>query len=88
MKWHTFFFKQPRLFFMMMIRIYQRTLSFDHGLMKLFYPNGFCKFHPTCSEYGYKCFQRHGIIKGGILTIKRVLKCNPFSSGGLDEPPK
>ena len=83
-----FLLKQPRVIFLIIIRVYQKTLSFDHGIMKLFYPEGFCRFHPTCSEYGYKCIQRHGIIRGGWLTTKRVLKCNPFHLGGVDEPPK
>jgi len=70
------------------IRIYQRTLSMDHGWLKRFYPEGFCGFHPTCSEYGYQCVDRHGILKGGKLTAWRILRCNPFSRGGIDDIPE
>jgi len=78
----------PRLIVLQMIRVYQKTLSFDHGLMKFFYPQGYCRFYPTCSEYGYGCIERHGLIKGGWYTTKRILRCNPFHKGGIDEIPK
>lgn len=66
------------------IRIYQKTLSFDYGLPKIFYPHGFCRFHPTCSEYGYQAIEKYGIIKGGMMALWRVLRCNPLSKGGND----
>ncbi|OGF20610.1 membrane protein insertion efficiency factor YidD [Candidatus Falkowbacteria bacterium RIFOXYB2_FULL_38_15] len=66
------------------IRIYQKTLSFDHGLPSLFFPNGFCQFHPSCSEYGYQAIEKYGIIRGGIKALWRVLRCNPLSKGGFD----
>lgn len=71
-----------------MIRIYQRTLSFDHGLLRHLYPDGYCRFHPTCSEYGYRCIERHGLIKGGVYTLWRVVRCNPMNKGGIDEAPE
>ncbi|PIR47429.1 membrane protein insertion efficiency factor YidD [Candidatus Uhrbacteria bacterium CG10_big_fil_rev_8_21_14_0_10_50_16] len=69
-----------------MIRLYQKTLSFDHGPLKGFYPHGYCRFHPTCSEYGYKSIKNQGIIVGGVKTLYRILRCNPWSRGGVDEP--
>lgn len=66
------------------IKIYQKTLSFDHGPLKFMYPHGFCRFQPTCSEYGIKAITKYGIFKGSYLTVKRVLKCNPFNKGGYD----
>ncbi|MEK7452211.1 MAG: membrane protein insertion efficiency factor YidD [Patescibacteria group bacterium] len=78
----------PRYTILKMIRIYQKTLSFDHGLMKFFYPNGYCRFYPTCSEYGYQAIEKHGVINGGLLTIRRIVRCNPFNKGGIDEVPK
>ena len=67
-----------------MIRLYQKTLSFDHGWPRYLYPNGYCRFHPTCSEYGYQAIEKYGIIRGGIMTVGRILRCNPFSKGGID----
>lgn len=43
-----------------------------------------CRFYPTCSEYGIEAINKYGIIKGGIKTAWRILKCNPFSKGGYD----
>lgn len=38
-----------------------------------------CAFHPSCSVYGVECVKRHGVIKGGILTFERLMRCNGFS---------
>ena len=78
------FSAQIRLFVLKLIRIYQKTLSFDHGLFSLFFPNGYCRFRPTCSEYGYQAIEKYGVIKGGLMALMRVLRCNPFSKGGND----
>ncbi|MFZ5364386.1 MAG: membrane protein insertion efficiency factor YidD [Patescibacteria group bacterium] len=66
------------------IRIYQKTLSFDHGAFSFLFPNGFCRFHPTCSEYGYAAIEKYGVFRGGGKALWRILRCNPFSKGGLD----
>ncbi|OIK12772.1 membrane protein insertion efficiency factor YidD [Bacillus sp. MUM 116] len=47
-----------------------------------------CRFYPTCSHYGLEAIQRFGAIKGGLLTIKRILKCHPFHPGGFDPVPE
>ncbi len=67
-----------------LIKIYQKTLSFDHGLLKGFYPHGYCRFRPTCSDYAVKAIDKHGIIKGGIMAIRRLWRCNPWNRGGWD----
>jgi putative membrane protein insertion efficiency factor len=67
-----------------LIRIYQKTLSFDHGPLKVFYPHGFCRFQPTCSEYGAQAISKYGVIRGGALTAWRILRCNPWNKGGAD----
>lgn len=46
-----------------------------------------CRFYPTCSQYGYEAIQKYGAIKGGYLTIRRLLRCNPFHRGGIDQVP-
>ena len=47
-----------------------------------------CRFHPTCSHYSEEAIQRHGAIKGCGLTIWRLLRCNPWSTGGQDPVPE
>ncbi|MFJ5768224.1 membrane protein insertion efficiency factor YidD [Psychrobacillus sp. NPDC093180] len=46
-----------------------------------------CRFYPTCSHYGVEAVQKHGAIKGGYLTIRRISKCHPFHEGGIDPVP-
>lgn len=46
-----------------------------------------CKFIPTCSQYGIEAIEKYGALKGGLLTIWRILRCNPFSKGGYDPVP-
>lgn len=75
-------------FILGMIRYYQRTFSLDHGPLKFLYPNGYCKYYPSCSEYGYQSFDKHGIFKGAFLTTWRILRCNPWAKGGLDPVPE
>ncbi|ARP43872.1 Putative membrane protein insertion efficiency factor [Geobacillus thermodenitrificans] len=64
----------------MLIRFYQRFLS------PLKPPT--CRFYPTCSHYGIEAVTRFGAIKGGWLTVKRILKCHPFHPGGFDPVPE
>ncbi|WNS74684.1 membrane protein insertion efficiency factor YidD [Bacillus sp. DTU_2020_1000418_1_SI_GHA_SEK_038] len=47
-----------------------------------------CRFYPTCSHYGLQSIKRFGAIKGGWLTIKRIVKCHPFHPGGFDPVPE
>lgn len=66
------------------IRFYQKTLSFDHGPLKYLYPHGFCRFHPTCSEYSIQAIEKYGPIIGSLKATWRILRCNPFNKGGID----
>ena len=43
-----------------------------------------CKFYPTCSEYSKQAFEKYGVFKGLILTVWRIIRCDPFSKGGYD----
>lgn len=47
-----------------------------------------CRFYPTCSVYAVEAIGSHGLIKGGYLALKRLMKCHPFHPGGVDFPPK
>lgn len=43
-----------------------------------------CRYVPTCSEYAMEAVQRHGVLRGGLMAVWRLLRCNPFSKGGYD----
>ncbi|MCR4943117.1 MAG: membrane protein insertion efficiency factor YidD [Clostridium sp.] len=43
-----------------------------------------CKYLPTCSQYAIEAIEKYGVLKGGLMSIWRILKCNPFSKGGFD----
>ena len=43
-----------------------------------------CRFMPTCSEYALQAIERFGIIRGGSMAIRRILRCHPFNPGGYD----
>ncbi len=62
-----------------LIRYYQRWISI------LLPPS--CRFHPSCSAYCLVALKRHGVLKGGYLTIKRLLRCQPLFEGGYDPVP-
>lgn len=68
-----------------LIRFYQKYLSFDTGLFKfLFLTDKACRFTPRCSEYTYQAIDKYGVLKGGILGLKRIVRCNPWNPGGYD----
>ena len=69
-----------RFLVLKIIRVYQKYLS------PLLGPS--CRFHPTCSEYTFQAIETYGVFKGGILAIKRILKCNPWGGSGADPLPK
>ncbi len=62
-----------------LLKIYKKTISPIISKCGIH-----CKFYPTCSEYMIQAIQKYGVIKGILLGIKRILKCNPFSKGGYD----
>ena len=66
----------PRSFGIFAINIYQKHISKHFGKK--------CIFYPSCSEYTKQAIDKYGIIKGSLKGIKRVLKCHPFSQGGVD----
>jgi putative membrane protein insertion efficiency factor len=50
-------------------------------------PGGGCRYVPTCSEYASIAIATHGPLRGGLLALWRLLRCNPFGRGGLDQVP-
>lgn len=58
------------------IRVYQRFIS------PILSPS--CRYWPTCSQYTLQAIQKHGAVRGGIMGAWRILRCNPWSSGGVD----
>lgn len=76
-----------RYILLFLIKIYQKTLSYDHGLIGKVYPNiRHCKFTPTCSEYGYQAIEKYGSLKGVYLFLKRFVRCNPWAKPGQYDP--
>lgn len=71
-------------FLLMLIRIYQKTLSFDHSFWAKYVPYRVCIHYPSCSEYAHEAISKYGVIKGGIKSTYRILRCNPFAKGGYD----
>lgn len=61
------------------IEFYQKFISSYFG-----HKGVHCKFEPTCSEYAKKAIEKYGVLKGSTLSLKRILRCNPFSKGGYD----
>lgn len=66
-----------------LIKFYQKTISPNHGLI-FAGGNMRCRFYPSCSQYAYEAIEKLGIAKGAIKGFIRILKCSPFSKGGLD----
>ncbi len=63
-------------FFILLIKFYQVFIS---PVLP-----GSCRFVPTCSEYSKEAINKYGVLKGLLLTLKRILKCHPFHPGGYD----
>jgi putative membrane protein insertion efficiency factor len=61
-----------------LIRFYRMAIS-PHFPAK-------CRFNPTCSQYGLEAVEKYGAVKGGWLTLKRLLRCNPFYKGDYFDP--
>jgi len=66
-------------FFLLLIRIYQ-------GMISPFLPNA-CRYTPTCSTYAKEALQKHGLVKGLQLTVKRISSCHPWGGSGHDPVP-
>ena len=67
-----------RRLILLLIRFYQKAIS-PH------FP-ACCRFRPTCSAYAFQAIQKHGVLKGGKLALKRLLRCRPFYEGDIYDP--
>jgi putative membrane protein insertion efficiency factor len=65
-----------RAFLLFPIRLYQRFISPALPAR--------CRYHPTCSAYAVEAVRTHGVLRGAVLAGWRLLRCNPFSAGGVD----
>ncbi len=62
-----------------LVRIYQAALAPVLG--------GQCRFHPSCSEFAVEAFERHGLMRGSWLALRRIGRCNPLGGHGFDPVP-
>ena len=62
-----------------LIRVYQMGISPGLGSR--------CRFYPSCSQYVCEALEYHGVLRGGWLAIRRVLRCHPWHTGGVDPVP-
>jgi putative membrane protein insertion efficiency factor len=70
----------PRVILLALIRLYQLTLS-------RILPANTCRFYPTCSHYAYQAIAKYGLLRGGWMAFKRILRCQPLHPGGYDPVP-
>ncbi len=76
--------KIPRRLIQALIRLYQKTLSPDHGIVSKIFRQPVCRFYPSCSEYAHQAIGKYGVVRGIPMAIWRVLRCNPWAKGGMD----
>lgn len=70
----------PRNLAIAFMLAYRRTISPLYGQV--------CRYYPSCSRYALEAFQRQGLVAGIALTVWRLLRCNPWTSGGIDDAPE
>lgn len=69
----------PQNIFIGLIKAYRKVISPLYGDV--------CRYYPTCSAYGLEAFTTHGAIGGLSLTVRRILRCTPWATGGIDPVP-
>jgi hypothetical protein len=73
------FLKIVALPFILIIKLYQLVIS-------PLFPSA-CRYYPTCSHYAEEALNKYGLIKGGWLSVRRILRCHPWGSSGFDPVP-
>ena len=78
-----------------LFKIIRQTLSLPFLLVIYFYKYAIspltpasCRHYPSCSEYSLQAIKRHGPLRGGWLSVKRIASCHPWGSGGIDPVPR
>jgi uncharacterized protein len=69
----------PSMVLIAFFRLWQLLVSPTYGQT--------CRFYPTCSSYGVQAVREHGALRGGWLTLRRILRCHPWNPGGVDLVP-
>jgi len=75
----------PAKLLLMLIWVYQRALS--PSIPAMFGPTCSCRYYPTCSHYAAEALRTHGVFLGVFFAVRRLLRCTPFHSGGIDLVP-
>lgn len=69
----------PRNIAIAIMKVYRLVISPLYGEV--------CRYYPSCSSYSLQAYQQHGFVKGVWLTVRRLLRCHPFTPGGIDDVP-
>jgi len=69
----------PRNIVVGLLHVYRAVISPLYGDV--------CRYYPSCSAYGLQSVQEHGVVRGGWLTTRRLVRCHPWSEGGIDDVP-
>ena len=69
----------PARFVVLLLRLYRLVVSPSYG--------DTCRFYPSCSAYALEAVDRHGVLRGGWLALRRLLRCHPWNPGGVDLVP-
>ncbi len=70
-----------------LLSLYQRTLSPDHGWGRFLAPGAGCRFQPTCSSYARSAIAKFGLLRGSLLALRRLGRCHPFAASAYDPVP-
>lgn len=70
----------PRNAAIALLTVYRRFVSPLYGEV--------CRYHPSCSRYALEAVQQSGVVIGSALAVARIVRCNPWSRGGVDDPPQ
>lgn len=77
------------MFWMIFLLPRNAAVSFIKGWRAIISPlyGNVCRYHPSCSAYGLGAVQQYGLVRGGAMALWRILRCNPWSRGGIDDVP-